>query len=296
MFAIIIINYNSYEKTIDCIASIRKTCGVPYRVYLIDNASANDSAAVLEKEYKDAADVRLILSKENLGYARGNNRCIKEAIRDGYKYALISNNDIVYEQGALDSLYEEITKNEYLIVGPQIVKPEGEIQRTVKYASPRFVKYIVRETYVSSLLRKFIKKEQVPEKKQDVYWIAGCAFAANLEMLDRIGLFDDRTFLYFEEYILAEKAKRTGMKMEYLPEARALHYHGYSMGGSANIVTRLANLKSEMLFLHEYMHWGRFKTGTVKLIRMLEVRFNLRKAPDRKEKWAQYRLECKQIG
>ena len=82
MFAIIIINYNSYEKTIDCINSIRETANVPYKIYLIDNASTNESATVLEKEYKDAADVRLILSDENLGYARGNNLCIKEAVKE----------------------------------------------------------------------------------------------------------------------------------------------------------------------------------------------------------------------
>lgn len=295
MFAIIIINYNSYEKTIDCINSIRKTCNVPYKIYLIDNASSNDSAQVLEREYKDAADVRLILSQENLGYARGNNLCIKEAVKDGCKYALISNNDIIYEDGSVDALYKEISEDRYLIVGPKIVRPDGKTQRSVKYGSPKFLKYIVKETYVSSLFRKFIKPEAMPDKKCDVYWICGCTFAANLELFEKIDYFDDRTFLYFEEYILAEKAKKAGMKMEFLPEVQVLHFHGYSMGGSTNTVTRLANLRSEMLFLHDYMHWNKFKLKTIKTIRMMEVRFNLRKDTDKKDKWEKYKIECSKI-
>ena len=136
----------------------------------------------------------------------------------------------------------------------------------------------------------------MPAEKQDVYWICGCTFAANLEQFEKVDYFDDRTFLYFEEYILAEKARTAGMKMEFIPEVQVLHFHGYSMGGSTNIVTRLANLRSEMLFLHDYMHWNKLKLKTIKSLRMMEVRFDLRKDKDKSDKWKKYKAECAKIS
>ena len=295
MIAIIIINYNTYEKTIDCINSIRNTCKIPYKIYLIDNASSNESADILQNEFGNSDDVIVILSKENLGYAKGNNICIKKAIDDGFKYAVISNNDIIFEEDSIETLYNEISKDEYMIVGPKVITPEGITQKSIRNSSPIFFRYIIKETYISSLLRKLIKEEQMPDKKMDVYWVSGCAFAANLDLFSTIGLFDENTFLYFEEYILAEKAKKAGLKMEYFPEARLFHYHGYSMGGHTNIVTRAVNLRSEMYFLSNYMNWNIIKLKIIKFIRMMEVRFNLRKDEEKNEKWKKYKLECSKI-
>ena len=113
MLAIIIINYNKYEKTLECIRTIREGNFKNYKIYLLDNASVNDSYNILYENYKDSSDVVLIKSKENLGYAKGNNLCIKYAEKDGCEYALISNNDILYDKESHQFIYlkKQVTKD-----------------------------------------------------------------------------------------------------------------------------------------------------------------------------------------
>ena len=119
MLGIIIINFNKYEKTVDCIKSIFDTVKSDYKIYLLDNCSANNSFEILNNLYKDDPRVEMIESKENLGYARGNNLCLEKAEKDGCEYVLISNNDIVYKENAVEILLDVIKSGEYLLVGPR---------------------------------------------------------------------------------------------------------------------------------------------------------------------------------
>lgn len=290
MLGIIIINYNTYEKTIDCISSVKETFQGEYKIYLLDNASENESQSVLIDAYKCDSSVEVILSKENHGYARGNNLCLKKAKADGCEYALISNNDIVYKKGAIDYLLNDIEETEAFLVGPTVVKPTGEIQGTVKYHRPKFIEYMIYETYARNFFKKsYEKHRKVPEQSQDVYWIAGCTFLVDIDKFEKIGFFDDYTFLYYEEFILSEKAKVAGYRERFCKEAEVMHYHGISMGGALNIVTRSANWRSESYFIKNYLHWNIIKRWVLWQMRVLEIKFDARKVNNRGELVAKYK-------
>ncbi len=290
MLGIIIINYNTYSKTIDCIDSIKRTYNGEYKLYLLDNASPNESGKILFEKYGKDESVCLILSDTNYGYARGNNLCLKRAVEDGCKYVIISNNDIVYKDDAIKILLDEIKSEKVLLVGPKVIKPSGDVQSTAKISRPGFINYLLHETYLVGLLPDKGKKyKAVPNEARDVYWIAGCTFIVDVELFKTIGFFDEYTFLYFEEYIIAEKARKTGFKLRYCPNAEVMHYHGVSMGGALNIVTRRANWQSEVYFIKKYWNWGIIKRWLLWQIRVIEIRFNARHSSDRKELVKKYR-------
>jgi GT2 family glycosyltransferase len=290
MLGIIIINYNTYNKTIECINSIKRTYDGEYRIYLLDNASPNESGEKLSEEYENDDKVCLILSETNHGYARGNNLCLKKAVEDGCKYVIISNNDIVYKDDAIRILLEEITGQKALLVGPKVIKPSGVVQSTAKMRRPGFFSYLMHETYLVGLLPdKGRKYKSVPEESTDVYWIAGCTFIVDVEQFKTLDFFDEYTFLYFEEYIIAEKARKKGLKLRYCPNAEVLHYHGVSMGGTLNITTRSTNWRSEAYFVKTYWHWGIIKMWLLWQMRVLEIRFNARHSSDRKQLVEKYR-------
>jgi GT2 family glycosyltransferase len=279
MLGIIIINYNSYEKTIDCISSVKNTYKGDYHIYLLDNASTNESQKVLNELFGEDKRITLILSNQNHGYARGNNLCLKMAKDDGCEYAIISNNDIVYKEGAVSLLLETVKQDNVLLVGPKVIKPSGEEQFTIKWSKPGYWEYIKFETYLRNFFKKQDKRRRVlPDKTTEVYWIAGCAFIVNMQLFEQIGFFDDYTFLYFEEYILSEKAKSAGFKLLFCPEAEVLHFHGYSMGGALNVVTRSSNWRSESYFIKNYCKWNYIKRYILWQIRVMEIRFNARKS------------------
>ncbi len=296
MLGIIIINYNTYEKTVDCVDSIKRTYNGDYKIYLLDNASNNESAQILEGKYTDDDNVRLVISDKNLGYARGNNLCLKMAKEDGCKYVVISNNDIVYKDRALEFLLDEIQKEDVLLVGPKVIHPGGDSQKTVKYKAPSFIEYRMFETYASAFFKKQLaKRREVPTSAQDVYWIAGCTFIVDVEKFEKIGFFDEYTFLYFEEYIISEKAKSNNLRLRYCPRAEVLHYHGYSMGGALNITTRSANWKSEIYFVKNYWHWNRVKCWILWHMRVLEIKFNARKEYNKEALIEEYKIGRKYL-
>ncbi len=278
MLAIAIINYNQPNKTIDCINSIFKTVKTDYKIYLLDNASADNSFEMLYNEYKDNNNVEFFKSDINTGYANGNNLCIEKAMADGCDYILISNNDIIYDNNTIDTLLTEIQSTDYLAIAPALKAPNGAHQQNIKKSAPDFKRYMMSETY----LHNFDKKEKYkntyyPKKLEEVYWISGAVFIADMKKFKDIGFFDKNTFLYFEEYIISEKAIKKGYKLACEPNVSAYHYHGASTGGNANYFTRLENLKSELYFFSNYKNYSNRKLKQIRTIRCLEVLFTFTK-------------------
>ncbi len=278
MLGIAIINYNQPQKTINCINSIFKTVKADYKIYLLDNNSADNSAEILENEYKNEKRVEFFKSDTNTGYANGNNFCIEKAKAGGCEYILISNNDIIFDKNTVDTLLNEIKASDYLAIAPALKTPKGAGQQNIKKSCPDFKRYIMSETY----LRNFDKKRKYqntyfPKKSEEVYWISGAVFIADMKKFEDIGFFDKNTFLYFEEYIISEKAVKKGYKLAIEPAVCAYHYHGASTGGNANLFTRLENLKSELYFLSNYKNYSNSKLRKIRFIRCLEVLFTFTK-------------------
>lgn len=282
MLGIAIINYNTFEKTVDCINSIFETVKSDYKIYLLDNASPNNSYKELEKAYLGNENVELIKSEENLGYARGNNLLIERAQSDGCDCVLISNNDIVFKDNSVDLLYSQIKKRRSLIVAPKILGTDGKQQLSVKAVKPSFKEYILFSNYVIGNLVSKKRTKKYAEKMfartaSGVYWASGACFMADLKQFKEIGYFDPYTFLYFEEYIISEKAKKRSMEIYYYPDAAVMHHHGASTGGSVNLVTRLANFKSESYMFSNYWIISKPKLRFIRLIRCFEVFYSFSK-------------------
>ncbi len=281
MLGIAIINYNKYEKTIECIKSIFKTAKAEYKIYLLDNASQNESLEVLQNEYENEPRVKLFSSKTNLGYANGNNLLLDEIKKDGCDYALISNNDIIFQNGSIDLLLEKIQNEDYLLIEPFIENIDGTTQICVKKSRPSYKEYMLFSTYLHNFVPKSKKREfalkQQPKTAGRVYWASGACFIADMKSFEEIGFFDKNTFLYFEEYIISEKAVKKGLKIGFEPNAKVIHFHGASTGGAASLFTRRANLESEMYFFTHYWMLNRLQLNFLRQIRCLEVLFTFTK-------------------
>ncbi len=281
MLGIAIINYNKYEKTIDCVNSILKTTQSDYKIYILDNGSANNSFDILKNEFERNNKIALVKSEKNLGYAVGNNLLIEMIKKDNCDSVLISNNDILFENGTIDLLLSKLKESDCLLIEPFIKNIDGSTQICVKKSKPTFREYMLYSTYLHNFVSKskknaFAKKQQ-PKTSEEVYWASGACFIADMKKFESIGFFDSNTFLYFEEYIISEKAAKKGYKIAFEPEAKVIHYHGASSGGNANLFTRTANLKSEMYFFTHYWILKKYQINFLRQIRCLEVLFTFGK-------------------
>ena len=121
MIGIVLLNYNNWQLTVDCIKSIQNTTQCNYRIYVVDNASKVKALDSEIKYINDNKNVSLIFNSENKGYAAGNNIGMKCAIAEGCDHILISNNDVIFSEGCIDELKNYLDKNDNVaVVGPKV--------------------------------------------------------------------------------------------------------------------------------------------------------------------------------
>ncbi|MGU9047067.1 glycosyltransferase [Clostridium perfringens] len=271
MLGIIVLHYNTINKTIDCINSIKKETHEPYHIYIIDNASPNATGSILKRKYAYDLNITVILNDSNEGFARANNKALNMAINDGCNIAILSNNDIIIKNNAIDKLCISIKENpNAVIIAPRILNNKGCIQNSIKRLRMTVKQYILCETVLNLLFKR--KNSISIESIQKVYWVSGCFFAVNLDNFRRINLFDEETFLFYEEYILSEKSRKHNFDILYNPNSEVIHHHGASVG-KLNIFAYKERYRSECYFLNKYMinDFGRNNIKLIKCLRIFEV-------------------------
>uniref|UniRef100_UPI00260C60D3 glycosyltransferase family 2 protein n=1 Tax=Blautia sp. TaxID=1955243 RepID=UPI00260C60D3 len=103
---IILVNYNGYEDTIECVKSIKKSTYRNYKIIIVDNASPDESGNRLNDKYSNDSDIVVILNKENTGFSEGNNIGLEYIEKEQIDYILMLNNDTVVEPEFLYKLIE----------------------------------------------------------------------------------------------------------------------------------------------------------------------------------------------
>jgi GT2 family glycosyltransferase len=116
---IIILNYNGWENTLECIESIKNIDYVSYKIIIVDNCSTDNSMEELNKKLD--SNIALLGLNENLGFAAGNNRGIKVAIENNADYVLILNNDVIVDKMFLGNMIDAFQVDEKIgMIGPKI--------------------------------------------------------------------------------------------------------------------------------------------------------------------------------
>jgi GT2 family glycosyltransferase len=230
MLGIVILNYMTWSETKKCVESILSTCTLKYGIFIVDNGSTNSSCEILKTAYAGYHNITIIKLNHNLGYAAGNNIGIKTAIQANADNLLISNNDIIYKDKAIEKM------NDYLWANPdaEIVGPKIRDNYS-KLVSGRFGKLGMREKYLVTTplrildflftWRKYFYSD-IPENLiHEIYAISGSCFMIKRSAIEKVGYLDENTFLYQEEAILGFRAAKLGYKSFFLPSAQVIHAH-----------------------------------------------------------------------
>lgn len=245
MIGIVIINYNTWEATIQCIDSIMEVCSVPFHIYVIDNHSPNESLQQLNKKYTNSGSVTVIDSGRNGGYGFGLNCGIKVAILHGCDAVVASNNDIVYRSGAIEEMYRALKSSpEIVIAGAQQISPTGERQlsadkhnysqwRLLLWHFPFIHRFNTRKKRNDRLLL------QAEEVQEVAYPLGGC-YMIDASILKNIKLYDENVFMYTEEFIIGIKLRKMLKRAVLCPKAIVVHHHGLTTGRDAAQCTMLS--------------------------------------------------------
>jgi GT2 family glycosyltransferase len=211
---IVVLNWRQIDDTLACLASLRQLDYPAYDVVVVDNGSADGSAATIRERF---ADIVVLENKRNLGFAAGNNVGIRHLLKSGAEYVLLLNNDTIVAPDLLKPLVEQAECDPRIgIVGPKIYYHDraNVIWSAGGTLSP---------TGEPGHLRVDETDDGSPETLREVDYVTGCAILIKRAVIQQIGLLDERFFIYFEEAEWCARAHRAGFRVVYVPQAHMWH-------------------------------------------------------------------------
>lgn len=224
MIDIIIVNWNAGVQLAACIASIRAHGdNLTGKCIVVDNGSTDGSTAFLDQ----AEDVDLALTGQNLGFGRA---CNLGATRASSPFVLFLNPDacLVPESLAAPLAYLQAADHAGVgIVGVQLVDEAGAVQRTCAHAPTPF-RLIAKSLGLTAIFGQWDVQMKTWDHAatRPVDQVMGAFFMMRRDLFDRLGGFDERFFVYFEEVDLSHRAAQAGYGTIYLAEAQAYHKGG----------------------------------------------------------------------
>ena len=235
--AIIILNYNSSADCRKCIGYLKAQQNIEQEIIVVDNCSREDDRSAVEQFCKEQG-CTFIANSENKGYNAGNTIGLSYAAEKGYEYALIANPDMEFPQiDYLATLLAQMQTNEDIVVcGSDIVTPKGVHQNPKKRGTDNLRGYF---SWITDIFKRNKKRNDNPEWIEDpavskyCRCLNGCCFLIRMNFIERIGFFDENTFLYGEEPILGSQVEEYGKKMYYTANTFAVHAHLKSKEGSS---------------------------------------------------------------
>lgn len=252
---IVILNFNGSESTIACLESINKlkvNHEIKIEIIVVDNASIDGSVEKISKQFKD---VILIENKINMGFSGGCNEGARMAIKSGADYVAFLNNDTIVDKDLIETLIKTAEDTNAGGVVPKIYFQKGYEFHKDKYKSSdlgNIIWYAGGEMDWDNLIGKNIGVDEVDKGqfdiRQETELATGCCFMVRAEVLEKVGLFDDRYFLYYEDADLTQRIKRAGRKIIYEPSAILWHKNADSSGGSGSDLQDYYITRNRLLF------------------------------------------------
>lgn len=279
---LIILNYKNYNLTIKCVHKILDT-NPHIKIIVIDNYSQNNAYQKLFAEFAFYKNINVIQSPENGGYAKGNNIGIKYAIKKykDIKYFGVMNPDVeIATNKTLELLVGILESYTQLSAVTAIQRYNDNYCGLIKSAWKLPKSFWDCMVFNSNLDYQILKKHQYRNKqiienkkliRVDV--ISGCFFVIRRKDFEDVNFFDETTFLYFEENILAEKLKKLNKDFAVLSTCEIYHNHKKKKYRCFTERMKESNiaLESKMYYIKMYKKLNCFELAIIKKFSKLDA-------------------------
>jgi len=251
----IVLYQNSLVQLKRAINSVLST-KLDVKLYLIDNSPADSLKILSELNPR----IVYIFNNANLGFGKAHNIAIKETLKEGVPFHLIMNPDIYFDKEVLEELYSFMEENKDIgLVMPKVLYPDGRIQYLCKLLPTPFDLFGRRFLNKGPLKKYIEKRNEIYElrftgynKIMEVPYLSGCFMFIRTEVLKKIGLFDERFFMYLEDTDLSRRIHRVA-KTIYYPYVHI--YHEHQKGSYKNLKLLKIHIESAIKYFNK---WGWF--------------------------------------
>ena len=240
--AIILVNYNGYGDTVECVKSIRDIKYNNYKIFIVDNDSPD--ADRLRADLFLADNAEIIYSNNNLGFSGGNNLAIEIAIKEEFDYIVLLNNDTIVEPNFLEALVKTAQASEkigavtgkiyYYYQRENVWSAGGAYSRntglTVQYSGPD------TDTF---------------DIEKEITFATGCLIMFPSRVVREVGLLDETYFLYSEDSDYCQRIIDAGYKLIYSPKSIIYHKVSASTGDKSPMQQRYM-MRNNLFMIKKY--------------------------------------------
>lgn len=253
----ILVSYNTSHLLNEAVTKLKDSSrNLKTEIIFVDNASADDSVQQIQTLFPEC---RIIANKSNVGFGRANNQALP--LTSG-RYILLLNTDAFVAPDTLDKCIAYMdTHPNCGILGVRLEGRDGVLQPCARYFPTPWNVFLQRTG-----LRRWIKNVQMVDNMDWTHdevrvcdWVVGCFYLVRREVIDQIGLFDPRYFLYFEEVDHCRTAKKAGWEVVFYPHTTVIHLGGESAKSEGKITKSgkqldALGIESELLYFRK--HFG----------------------------------------
>jgi GT2 family glycosyltransferase len=243
---IVLLNYNSYNDTIECVESLKKIEYKNYKIIIVDNKSTNDSERILSETV--GMNCKVIQSGFNGGFASGNNIGIEYAIKNNAQYVLLLNNDTLVESDFLGKMVETFNIDDKIgIVGNQI-----------NYFSEKnkiwFGGGQIKWDRFSGAHQNYGKIDIGDKRVREIDFMTGCCMLIKAEIFQNVGLLPDEYFLYLEDLDFCIAVADKGYKIMYNPNSKIYHKVSAATGGEESAFSVKWGNRNRIILMNKYYY------------------------------------------
>lgn len=247
---ITVLTYNGKADTIECLRSLQKISYTNAKTLVVDNASTDGTAEAIRSEFPW---VELIVNERNLMFSGGNNVGIHHAIDCGASFVMLLNNDTTVHPEFVTHLVQATTDNPSIgVAGPKIYYYDDP--QRIWFAGGRIEWW---KGWISHIgIRDYDNGQH--EVSRSIDYVSGCCMFIGRNVIEKVGMLDDRYFIYGEDADLCIRTSRAGYLLQYVPQAKIWHKLSVSTGGHLSWFKNWNKLKSQIRLMSRYAkpyHW-----------------------------------------
>ncbi len=234
--AVISVIHENYGLLDDFLGSFANQTNNDFHLFILDQSS-------VKKPIADHGLKLTVLESENLGYAHGVNIGLKEAKRRGYGLFCVINNDVIFNEKFIESALARLNKTPHSVIGGKIYYAPGyeyHRQRYKRQERGKILWYAGGEIdwdHMEILHRGVDKVDNHQyDKFEETEFITGCLILFDKNVLDRVGFWNEKYFLYYEDADFCIRAERRQVGLYYDPSLVIWHKVSQSTGGSGSSI------------------------------------------------------------
>ncbi len=243
--SIVILSYNTLDLIVDCLDSLREQFAQELKeevveIVVVDNASGKEVVTGIEKYLSGKSHIKLVKSKENLGFGRGCNLGAQNSKGD---YILFLNSDTKVEDRGFLKMADFLKENPKTgILGGRLMNPDG----TPQASAGKFYNLFNFFLLILGGERLGLLKSS-PDKISKVDWVAGACLMISRNVYEQIGGFDKNIFMYMEDMEISYRAKKNGFDTYFFPDILVMHKEQ----GSSNRNFAIVNIYKGILYFYK---------------------------------------------